>query len=447
MNSSARSGEADRVMRSALVIAFHYPPIGGAGVQRNVQLVRGLPEHGYLPIVLTGAAAPDYRWTPMDESLGDRGEPPVTHRLVGPQPPHGVPWEARLERWARVPARWQRWWSSNLVDAVAALPEDIALVRASLAPYAIGSAIVAAAKRLEKPLVLDLEDPWAFDEMMVYPTRVHRLLELRKMRRVLGAADAVVMNTPEAARRVIGAFPELEGRVRAIPNAFDPEDFKGAASERRDGRFRIVHTGSLHMDAGLRHRQMSGTRRALGGYAAGVDFLTRSHLFLIEAMARLLDSHPELRELVELHFAGVLTPAEQRSIERFGGARLRGFLSHRETIELVRSADLLFLPMQDLPPGRRATIVPQKTYEYLASGRPILAAVPDGDARDLLAEAGSARLCRPDDVSSMADLLRLEIDRWRSGLEPVPPRPDVVARCSADRLAADMADVFGDLLG
>ncbi len=34
----------------------------------------------------------------------------------------------------------------------------------------------------------------------------------------------------------------------------------------------------------------------------------------------------------------------------------------------MRSADLLFLPMQNLPPGVRATIVPGKTYEYLASG-------------------------------------------------------------------------------
>jgi glycosyltransferase involved in cell wall biosynthesis len=433
-------------MRSVLLIAFHYPPIGGAGVQRNVQIMRRLPEHGYRPVVLTGPAAPDYRWTPTDLSLGERGEAPVTHRLVGAEPPHGVPWEARLERWARIPARWQRWWSSRLVDAVAALPEEVDLVRASLAPYAIGPAIVDAARRLGKPLVLDLEDPWALDEMMVYPTGIHRVLELRKMRRVLGSADAVVMNTPEAAHRVVGAFPELDNYVRAIPNAFDPADFSGPIAERGDGRFRIVHTGSLHMDAGLRQREFSHTRRVLGGFSEGVDFLTRSHVYLIEALGRLLDTHPELRGVIELHFAGVLTPAEQESIERVASATLHGFLSHRETIDLVRSADLLFLPMQNLPPGRRATIVPQKTYEYLASGRPILAAVPDGDARDLLAEPGSARLCRPDDVSAMADHLRLELDRWRSGTKPVPPRPDLVARCSADRLAGDMADLFDELL-
>jgi glycosyltransferase involved in cell wall biosynthesis len=432
-------------MRSVLLIAFHYPPIGGAGVQRNVQLVRRLPEHGYRPVVLTGAGAPDYRWTPTDTSLADRGEAPTLHRLEGVEPRHGVPWEARLERWARVPARWQRWWSSRLLEAATSLPEDVALVRASLAPYAIGPAVVEAARRLGKPLVLDLEDPWALDEMMVYPTRLHRRLELRKMRRVLDAADAIVMNTPEAGRRVVAAFPELDGRVRAIPNAFDPADFEAPVSERHDGRFRIVHTGSLHLDAGLRHRESSGLRRILGGFVDGVDFLTRSHVVLVEALERLFAAQPELRNEVELHFAGVLTPMEQQSLEQLGIATLLGFLSHRETTALVRSADLLFLPMHDLPEGRRATIVPQKTYEYLASGRPILAAVPDGDARDLLAEAGSARLCRPADAAAMAQLLGVELDCWRAGVEPSPPRPDVVARCGAPRLVSEVAGLFDEL--
>ena len=435
-------------MRSVLLIAFHYPPIGGAGVQRNVQLVRRLPEHGYRPVVLTGPAPPDYRWTPSDTSLAEGGATPAVHRLEGTEPPHGLPWESRLERWARIPARWQRWWSANLLDRALSLPKDVDLVRASVAPYAIGPAVVEIARRLGRPLVLDLEDPWALDEMMVYPTRGHRRLELRKMRRVLSQADAVVMNTREAARRVVETFPELAGRaVHAIPNAFDPSDFEGSPRPRDDGRFRIVHTGSLHMDFGLRHREASPLRRALGGPVDGVDFLPRSHVFLVEALERLLRARPDLRDVVEVHLAGVLTDAEQQSLRDVRAATLHGFLSHKETIALVRSADLLFLPMQDLPPGRRATIVPQKTYEYVASGRPILAAVPDGDARDLLTDAGTAQLCRPSDADTMARIVELEIDRWRSGAEPAAPRPEVLARCSAPRLVSEIAGLFDELLG
>src|SRR5439155_26020041 len=41
-----------------------------------------------------------------------------------------------------------------------------------------------------------------------------------------------------------------------------------------------------------------------------------------------------------------------------------------ETVAAMRTADLLFLPMQGLSYDRPASIVPGKTYEYLASRRP-----------------------------------------------------------------------------
>jgi hypothetical protein len=68
---------------------------------------------------------------------------------------------------------------------------------------------------------------------------------------------------------------------------------------------------------------------------------------------------------------------------------MRSYVPPAESVALIRLADLLFLPMRDLPPGVRVTIVPGKTYEYLASRRPILAAVSDGDARDLLESGGA----------------------------------------------------------
>ena len=41
-------------MRRVLFLAYHFPPIGGAGVQRSVKFVRYLPSFGYEPLVVTG---------------------------------------------------------------------------------------------------------------------------------------------------------------------------------------------------------------------------------------------------------------------------------------------------------------------------------------------------------------------------------------------------------
>ena len=120
--------------------------------------------------------------------------------------------------------------------------------------------------------------------------------------------------------------------------------------------------------------------------------------------------------------------------------REHGYLEHAQSVALMRSADLLFLPMHDIAAGRRATIVPGKTYEYLASGRPILAAVPDGDARDMLAGSPQARLCRPGDSVAMEAIIRAEVARWQ---ERGPVRtevvPDLLARFDRRRLAEELA--------
>jgi glycosyltransferase involved in cell wall biosynthesis len=99
--------------------------------------------------------------------------------------------------------------------------------------------------------------------------------------------------------------------------------------------------------------------------------------------------------------------------------------------------------MHKLPPGTRATIVPGKTYEYLASGRPILAAVPEGDARDLVAASGRGLVCDPDDVDGIALIIREQLD--------APPRATEVALDAQDfeyrRLARNVAAVLDQVTG
>ena len=99
---------------------------------------------------------------------------------------------------------------------------------------------------------------------------------------------------------------------------------------------------------------------------------------------------------------------------RHAFVRELGLISHRETLEVMRGADLLFLPMHDLPLGDRAGLIPYKTFEYLGARRPILAAVPDGDVRDMLRPLPNATLVRPGDVAGMTDALRRRLAAARA---------------------------------
>ena len=207
------------------------------------------------------------------------------------------------------------------------------------------------------------------------------------MHRVLTASDGIVINTPEATTRIVGAFPDLAERpVATIPNGYSSDDFVGEQPA-RDDVFRIAHTGYLHTELGQENRRLRFLHSALGGMLGDVDILTRSHVYLLRAVEELLEEERGL-EPIEIHLAGVATPADR---EAAGGSKLvhfHGYVPHTESVQLLRSADLLFLPMHNLTEGRRVGIIPGKTYEYLAAERPILAAVPAGDARDLSARGG-----------------------------------------------------------
>ncbi|MCW2986766.1 MAG: glycosyltransferase family 4 protein, partial [Conexibacter sp.] len=404
MASAATPATAQLRRRRVLLIARFLPPLGGAGVHRSLGTVRHLPGHGYDVRVITGSGGGLDRWSPEDPGLlAGMPEGTEVHRLAGPEPTD-PPWTRRAERLLGRQTPWIRWWLDGIVRTGLEVGADADVIYCSCAPYETAWAGAKLARLLGKPWIADLEDPWAVDEMRVHPSGLHRRLDVHRMRRALSTAAAVVTCAPETAVRLRAALPRpVAEHVANVEIGFDADAFAAVPAGHPAGApFRIVHTGSMHTALGRQHRASRGWRRALGGMPADVDILTRSHVFLLEAIERVLAAQPALRGRVELHLAGNLTDADRAASAGHDFVVDHGSLAHEATVALMRSADLLFLPMQDLPPGERAGLIPYKTFEYLAAERPILAAVPDGDVRDLLAPLAHATLVRPADVTALA---------------------------------------------
>lgn len=443
----ARAGGAPRRL---LFLAFYFPPLGGGGVQRTVKFAKYLPEFGFEPVLVTGPGGGRTRHAPLDASLAGElpADLPVFRTKPLPSDAHGGRWR----RWLGRPSAFEEAWMAGCEKAALEAAEASGgadLVLASMSPF--GTCVPAArvAERLGVPWVADLRDPWALDEMTVYPTRWHRAHERHRMRRWLASAAAVVMNTSEAARALRGAFPELAERALVIPNGFDAADFAGEAPSRSPARFRIVHTGALHVRLGRAYRRSRWLRGLTGGERIPVDILTRSHLYLIRALEKWRREHPNEAERSELVLAGDLSPEDRAVVLDSRVAdlvRMPGYLSHVESVELLRGADLLFLPMHALPPGERARIVPGKTYEYLAARRPILAAVPEGDARDLVLASGLGEVCEPGDVAAMTRSLRRQFAAHREGREPAPADAAFYAQFERRPLAARLAAALESVL-
>jgi glycosyltransferase involved in cell wall biosynthesis len=432
-----------------LFIAYHFPPVGGAGVQRAAKFARYLVEEGFLPVVVTGPGPERDRWTPEDASLLDEIPKDVAvRRLSLPSGPQRKSLARRLGFGTPFPP----WWAQALLGQAEDIgrAEQVKLVFATMSPFETAEPAAELARRLGVPFVADLRDPWALDETMIHPSRLHLAVEMSHMRRALVRADTVVMNTPESAAQLQRAFPEFRGRrVATITNGYDADDFRSPVAAKTDGTFTILHAGYLHTETGEALQGKQRLFRALGGVAPGLDVLARSHVYLLRAMVTWMKSDPEAAEKARLVLVGGLTARDRAAIDASPLARnveTPGYLAHAETLRRVRSADLLFLPLHALPAGARATIVPGKTYEYIASGRRILAALPGGDARDFVAEAGTGLSCEPNDCDGMVRALKEAFALWKRGEPPRAVPPDHLRRFERRTLTRQLADEFRRLV-
>jgi hypothetical protein len=271
-----------------------------------VKFVRYLPEFGYEPVVLTGPGSAIDRWAPRDTTLADEVAGVEVHRIAGPEPRPSRGWRRRAERLLDTETGFARWWGDGVEHVGREVGRAADAVLGELVPYVTGEPVARLAHALDVPWIADLQDPWALDEMWLYPTAAHRHRDLRRMRRVLAAADAVIMNTPEAAVRARNRFPDVAPSLTVpIPNGVDPCDFANPPEQTRRQTFRIVHSGYLYTEDGIRHRRSRRIRDLFGGSPVrGVDFLTRSHVFLLEAVDRLIQRDPSFRTTIEVHLGG-----------------------------------------------------------------------------------------------------------------------------------------------
>jgi glycosyltransferase involved in cell wall biosynthesis len=399
--------------RSLLVVSYFYPPTRDTGAQRPAAMARWLARTGWDVTVLTTAA---FGRTEAAETEGMEGAGDGV-RVIRSRDLQTV--RARLAGHAKVDSLFDSDSYSGRPHPLSKVivPEPLAV---AWAPFARRAAFAAhrerpfdcvlttsppesahtighALHRKGVPWVADVRDAWTFEPLRPpFPTRPQQRLDERLERLRLGAADQVVCVSEPAAA-------DLRDRGIADPlviaNGWDPDQDPGtdaiaAARDRLDaGRTSLLYTGRF------------------GSYG-------RDPAPLVEGLARLARSSPELAGKLELAIAGPLQPAERALFERRDlqpvEVTLLGSLEREVSLALQRAANALLLLAQPT----RTQLVNFKLFEYLAAGRPILALAAGTEAGRLAAEAGTDPIVAADDPEAIATALATLLDDRLTGPDP-----------------------------
>ena len=417
--------------RRVLVIAYYFPPLGLSGVQRTLKFVKYLPEYGWHPTVLT---VEERGYFAKDEDMLREldGLPVRILRTHSRDPlhlmrkrnvvtmPSGWKYDAflRINQVFLVPDNKIGWKRHALREARRELRETHYDAIFSTAPPYTDFLIAAELKKeFHLPLILDYRDAWLSNPYHYYATPLHRFLHHRLEAKALRYADHVTTINRRIKELLLREYRFVpHGDVTILSQGFDPGDFATPPPPTERGRMRITYAGSFYDD--------------------------RTPAHFLKALRALVEKRPDSRARIEACFLGSFRAEDHRLVENLGLSdmvRILGYRPHGETVRMLADSDVLWMIIGDRPGAEMLST--GKLYEYIGAGKPILACVPDGAARDILTRHGAAFIVPPDDVDAIHQQLNALLDLHRTRRMPRPD-PEFAARFDRRILTGTLATLL-----
>jgi hypothetical protein len=424
-------------MNNVLLISYLFPPSGTVGVGRALAYVRYLRQHGCHVSVLTAHRPQTPGYDPeLCELVPDDV---AVHRAWNPELPftlrdrvwkrlasrHRERTEKRrdtysiapgcdynLRSWAKAQLRclaqrilfpdpqgtWVPWALRKATTVVTFA--DIDTVILNVPPFSTLRIGVALKHRFPGlKIIIDFRDEWLgyylqrIDEPSPHKVRLAEKLEGEAVR----TSSCVSTVTQEWVRRLRGRYPdEPSDKFICTPNGYEPDMFSDFKSRNRaDSKMLVTYFGSVHMN----------------GVYSPKNYLN--------AMERLPG---EIRTRINTRFIGRVRPDAETCLQQSRVAvEQLGFMPKRQGLRYLEETDFLLLIATD--PTSHAG----KLFDYLATGKPILALTPpNGEIAKLLRETGAGWCADPYDLEAILAMLLKAFERLQTKEQLIQPKWDVI---------------------
>ena len=393
-------------MKKVLFVTYALPPVGGASVQRTTKFIKYLKNFDWEPIIVT-AKNPS---VPVFDANLVRDIPFGTKvfRTRTFEPSYGVKqlFSERkginksadnkkklftfLKGLVMTPDSQVLWWPGLIWGLLKVIwKERVDCLFVSAPPFSSLVPVVFLAKVFQKPVVVDFRDDWHFYRSHIENAikgRFARALDRVLERYVIWNCSAFTAATESYARNISkrNALPKSK-KAYVITNGFDRDDFethRQVSSEKMNiQKIHLVYSGTVWRAT------------SLDSFLRAVDIL--------------LTEIPKCKEQLHITIAGRVVKSESVNFENKrlkDVVNLKGYVPHNEAISLLLSADVLILSLADIIGA--SEIIPAKVFEYMATGKRILAIVPEGETSSLLRKAyNNASVFPPGAIDSIATYL------------------------------------------
>jgi glycosyltransferase involved in cell wall biosynthesis len=360
--------------KKVLIITYYWPPAGGPGVQRWLKFVKYLPDFGIQPIVYI----PENPTYPIiDEALVKEVSDTaiiLKHKIFEPYQLASFLSKNKTKKISSgiipnqkkqsfldkvfllirgnlfIPDARVYWVKPSVSFLEKYISENnIGTIITSGPPHSLHLIGLELKHKLDVKWFADFRDPWTTIgyhkalRLSNYAANKHKKLE----RKVLNTADTIIVtsNTTKKEFEAITKKP-----IAVITNGYDTENI---AKQALDTKFTLAHIGSFLSE--------------------------RNPQLLWESLVELVQEIPDFKTHLEIKLIGAVSQEVLETINEFGlDSYLNnlGYVSHSEAIAHQRKSQVLLLI--EINSEDTKSIIPGKLFEYMVSGRPIIAIGPNG---------------------------------------------------------------------
>ena len=361
--------------RYVLIVCYDFPGIGTAGVIRTYQFAKNISCFGWRPIILTAQACSREQDDDIEHTDGTLNCPKITVNAPKLLVPFGGEYCTRFrpsqngEALTRLKPLYRfiaqlalpdgkiAWLWRAVIRTLEATQEYPIKMCFSVSPRPTAHLVARRiARALEVPWVADLALPWSDADWLSSRPRVFNWFDQRLEVSTLRTADHITVAYEDIARMLSARYGTvLKNKISVIPTGFSEDLFLGRHVPAAE-KFRVVYPGNHFCENG-RH----GDR-----FLAAVD--------------EWIGSNPQIKDKVEFIFIGKRDNEllRQRATMRHPEViQLEPLMAHRKCVQTVLSSHLCVVNTV----GNR---IPDKVYECMRAGKPILALSESGSDLETL---------------------------------------------------------------
>lgn len=439
-----------------LMVAYYFPPLSGSGVFRSIKHAKYLPELNWNTTVIS-TNKPPRSWNYRDDSMVD--EIPKCVDVIR------VDDDVNTKKADFLSERKLREVINFLVDVFSEDRSALEIINAYLKKAEDLSALVvfpcsclcwawdvikyieanmdirrysviyttsgpASAhligyymkKKYGIPWIADYRDAWTNNPYSNFDINIpiNRLLYYLE-KKLLHAADCNITIEQSMVQDYVDKFGISKEKIVCITNGYDEEDFTTLNyNMEKTKKFTINYSGLLYLQQ-------------------------QSIMPVLNAINQLNKEGKIDLEKIKLRIVGQGHEDENKSLaEKFGLLDIveqTGYVSHREALQANLDSDILLLLIGDAEKCK--PVYAGKVFEYLRSGKPILALAPhDGAVDKLLSSTGHGQTFLSTQEDEIKNMILQEYQKWEGKEKNEYISSPLIKRYERKYLAMKLADLL-----